>query len=190
MKTYFLLLFFLLLTVLACKKDNINKTNEELSKNPPEMPAVASYDLNNDSIDDVKIEYKLFTWDGSNASGDGIDGTITTLNDNEVLLKRNEYTLFSQLNDILRINPIEPNYWTAHASPHLVSISSSIGYLWPKTWAISSNKAQDSYYIGIKILKENIPSLGWLKLEIDSSTGSVKIVDKQFTPEHFIIIDR
>jgi hypothetical protein len=189
MKTYYFLLLFLVITLLSCEKD---KQDEELSKNPPETPEAISYDLNNDAVNDIKVYYSSFTWDGFNCSGDGISGLIETLNDNAVLMQQNEYRLFNQFKDTLRINAAGPYYWEEYIRLALVSITNSSvnGYLWPKEWSIQSKPIQDSYYLGIIIKENNTPLIGWLKLKLDQSSGSIKIVDKKFTSENFIVIDR
>ncbi|MFB6344073.1 hypothetical protein ACE1ET_20310 [Saccharicrinis sp. FJH62] len=190
MKTKYIWIIFTTFIICSCEKDD--NSNENLSKNPPETPEAVSYDLNDDSVNDIKIEYRWFTWDGINSSGDGISGLIEPLNESSILLKQNEYTLFNKLNDTIRINTTEPYYWEKYLAPAFVSISNSSvnDYLWPSEWKIQSNLNLDSYYLGIVINNSNNNLIGWIKITINKSTGDVQILDKKFTTEEFIVIEK
>lgn len=190
MKINFLLIPIFVFALFSCEKDD--QSNDNLSKKTPEPPKAVKYDLNDDSVDDINIDYSWFTWDGINSSGGGISGLIEPLNESSVLLKRNEYTLFSESNDTIRINTNEPYYWEKYLDPDLVSISNSSvnDYLWPNEWKIKSNKTMDFYYVGIKIEIDNSNMIGWIKIKIDKSTGNIMILDKKFTTEEYIVIGK
>ena len=55
-------------------------------------------------------------------------------------------------------------------------------------WTTDSN--DNPTYIGIKIDKDDLIYIGWIKLEFDVYTGMFKIVDKQISSEKSIIVDR
>ena len=150
------------------------------------------YDLNGDSEDDIAIEYRLFTWDGVGCSGDGYGGIVVPLNQNEILLNQNEKPLFIRLNDIIYKDVTEPLYWEKDVPPYVVSISNSSlnNYLWPNEWNIQSNYNQYTYYLGLIINKGDVQQLGWIKLSIDRFTGQILIVDKTFTTNGSIEVDR
>ncbi len=192
MRTNYLWILLTTFIIYSCEKDD--NSNENLSKNPPETPEAVSYDLDDDSVNDIKIEYRQFTWDGINSSGDGISGLIEPLNESSILQKQNEYTLFNKLNDTIRINTTEPYYWEKYLDPDLVSISNSSvnDYLWPIEWKIQSNLNLDldSYYLGIMINNSNSNLIGWIKITINKSTGDIQILDKKFTAEEFIVIGK
>ncbi len=61
-----------------CSQDNFE--NENLSQDPPGIPQSQEYDFNNDQTIDFKVTYGYFTWDGINASGDGIWGQLIPIN--------------------------------------------------------------------------------------------------------------
>lgn len=186
MKTSYLCIVSIAFILCSCEKD------ENLSNNPLNMPKAVKYDLNDDSIDDIIIEYSLYEWDGTNSSGSGIAGSLQTLNGNSVLLKQNDYTLFNRLNDTIKINTKEPYYWAKDSNPFLVSISNSSDndYLWPSEWKIQSNLNLDSYYLGIMITNDNNNQIGWIKMEINKSSGKIQISDKNFSSEEFIVIGK
>ena len=190
MKTNYLWIILIAFILCSCEKND--NSDENLSKNPPKIPEAVNYDLNDDSIDDIKIEYSWFTWDGINSSGDGISGSLEPLNESSVLLKQHDYTLFSKLNDTIKINTNDPYYWAKYLTPDLVSISTSSinDYLWPNEWEIKSNMTLDSYYLGIKINNNNSNLIGWIKIRIDKSTGDIQILDKKFTSEELIVIGK
>jgi hypothetical protein len=185
-------LWIILIAVILCSCEKNDTADGKLSKNPPDMPKSVNYDLNDDSIDDIKIEYSLYTWDGINSSGDAIYGSLKPLNGCSVLLKQNDYTLFNKPNDIININANEPYYWEKNSNPDLVSIlnSSENDYLWPNEWRIESDMTLDSYYLGVKINTNNNIHIGWIKLKINKSTGAINILDKKFTTEEFIVIGK
>ncbi len=188
MKTNYLLLLFVPFILFGCEDE---ESNDVFSKNPPETPEAVNYDLNDDSANDIKVDYRWFTWDGIKSSGDGIYGLIEPLNESSILLKRNVYTLFNELNDTIRLSPNEPYYWEKYLLPVVSILNSSVdNYLWPKAWKIQSNKTVDSYYLGIKMNKNNTPLVGWIQLKIDTSTGAIQILDKRFTTEDYIVIEK
>lgn len=190
MKNNYLLILCMASMLYGCKKDE--QSSVTLSADPPKMPATATYDLNNDSSDDIKIEYRGFTWDGYRSSGDGISGLIEPLNETALWLKRDDYTLFAKVNDTIKLSPKEPYYWEKYSNPDLVSISNSSAnnYLWPNRWIIMSNMTLDAYYVGIKLSKNDGNLLGWIKMTIDQSTGGIRIVDKKFTRNEYIVIGK
>ncbi len=188
MKLNFLLILIFALAFFSCEKDN--EENTGLRKNPPKVPRSVTYDLNDDSIDDIKIEYNDFVWDGDSTSGQMYAGAIETLNECSVLLKRDEYELFLESNDTIEINVNEPFYWEKYTYVDLVTIwnSSANEYLWPNEWKIQSNMIMDFYYVGIKIKSGDNYFVGWIKLKIDDSNGRIKILNKKFTSEEYIVI--
>jgi hypothetical protein len=185
MKTYYLIIISFLVVALGCEKD------KDLSKTPPETPQLVKYDLNDDSADDFTIEYRWFTWDGINSSGDGISGTIEPLNQNSILFKRKGVTLFNQLNDTIKMEVTEPLYWeTFQADLISISNSSENNYLWPNEWKIQSNTTQSSYYLGVKLKENESFLIGWVKFRIEKSTGEIQIIDKKLTSDSYIVIDK
>ena len=186
MKTYYFMIIFVAFCLFSCEKedksnDDLSINPPDLSKNPPETPDAMNFDLNDDSVDDIKIEYRWIAWDGINSSGYIISGTIEPLNKSSILLKRDKNPLFNELNDTIRFNTNEPYYWEKYLHQSIVSISNSSvnDYLWPNEWRIHSNMTMDSYYLGIRI-NNNSQLVGWIQIQIDKSTGAIQILNKKF----------
>jgi hypothetical protein len=184
MKKY-LFIFTVALVLSGCQKDN------SLSKDAPELPQTSVYDLNGDSVEDIKIEYLRMTWDGVNASGDLISGMLVPLNGSSILLKKDEPALFSKSNDTIKTESEEPLYWEKNLHPHLVTVSNSSenGFLWPNKWSIYSNLVLKTYFFGIKT-SNNDKLLGWVEVKIDVTTGAVRIINKKFTSDSYIIVGK
>jgi len=174
----------------SCKKDDNSDGN--LSKNPPKTPEPVNYDLNDDSVDDIKIEYSWFTWDGINCSGEGISGSLEPLSGSSVLSKRNDYTLFNKLNDTIKINTNEPYYWEKYSNSVLITIMNSTenDYLWQNEWSVRSGMTLDTYYLGIKLNVNDNNLVGWIRIKINKLTGGIQVLEKKFTTEEFIVVGK
>ena len=185
MKAYYVITISSVLLLYSCKKD------DNLSKTPPQIPQAVEYDFNDDAIHDFMIEYRWFTWDGINSSGDGISGIISPLHQNLILRKRNEPAFFNQLHDTIQKDVEEPLYWE-NFQADLVSISNSSAnnYLWPNAWGVHTTDSQDQYYLGITIKENENFLIGWLKFNIDKSTGTIQITDKKLSSGNIVIIDK
>lgn len=179
---------WILLTIFifcSCVKD------DKLSENPPEIPESVNYDLNDDSVDDIRIRYSLFTWFGTNINGEGISGGLETLNGSSVLSKRYGYTLFNKLNDTIRIEPSDPYYWGEDSYSLLVkNYNYTYGDLWPNEWEIMSDMILDNYYLGIKLKVCDSILLGWIRIKINKFTGGIHVLEKKFTTEEYIVIGK
>lgn len=181
MKTCFLIVV-LGVALWGCKKD------ETLDHNIPERPEKVTYDLDGDAIDDITIEYINFTWDGINSSGMGLSGTVYPLNGASVLSKSNEPTLFIKINDTIKMNMNPPFHWETNRHKDLVTISDlwKDSEHWP-AWHIHSPEIMKLYFLGIKINTNDTPKIGWIQLQIDESTGAIKLTAKKFTTTEYII---
>ncbi|MGD2033692.1 MAG: hypothetical protein PVF73_01450 [Bacteroidales bacterium] len=185
MKKILLPLICLLFIAFSCKeKDDVNNS-------PPDKPTNIFYDLNDDSGYDFEIRYLLVTTDGLNCSSGGFTGEIVPLNQNAILLKQNEYSMFNQLNDTIRNTVSEPLFWEYTQRP-LVSIIQSCTYdhEWPAEWSISSESEAGPYYLAVKMNDIEGQKLGWIQLDIDASSGMINIIDYNFTQEDYIVIDK
>jgi hypothetical protein len=186
MKTMYLYAFCLLAIVSGCE------SNENEPIPDFESPEGAQYDFDEDGINDFSIDYNTFVWDGVNSSGWGVAGLLKPLNENSILHKRDvnyvTAALFSKKNDVITADISLPLEWeTYHARlADIYDPDKNVN----QVWNIHSANAPDSYYLGIKIKKENGFLIGWVKLEIDKATGQISIVDKKLTTDNSILIDR
>ena len=63
-------------------------------------------------------------------------------------------------------------------SDHIITVRKTAADLWPTTWEINSELERESYFVGLKIINNNIAQLGWVELAFGTSTGKVSIEDK------------
>jgi len=160
----------LLILASAC-----NKFTDEMPSRPEEV----EIDINEDDVIDFVIGYRFVDINPLENTGNfGIVGRIDPSNTNQVLTKREESHLFlREINDI-KDSVEEPLKWsTMGFSKVLVSITNTANGEWPTKWAISSNSTHSTYFIGLKINSENNTELGWIELEINTSDGSVTIIN-------------
>ncbi|TCO06956.1 hypothetical protein [Natronoflexus pectinivorans] len=196
MKTYCFWIVFVTFSLTSCEKDD--NSFENLSENPLKLlEEVAYYDLNDDSVNDIKIVYDLFTWFGINSSdewitGEGISGRLRSLNGSSVLQNRNSYTLFNKLYDTIKIEVSEPYYWDEHACLSLISIRSSneSDNLWENEWSIRSDMIFDYYYLAVKLNVNDSNLIGWLEIKFNKLTGGIQILESKFTTKAHIVIGK
>ena len=177
-----LVILVLISTFYSCEKVN----PESLSKNPPSYPLAQDYDLNNDQTKDFQLVYSYYTYDGLNISGDGISGQLVPLNQNMILAKANTTSLFLQYNDTIKAEVTTPYSWQ-NSQAQIIQISTTPDYFWPKYWGIRADQKLDYYYLGIKINNTTENLVGWLKLQLDTTSGKVYIRDQSFTNKNLII---
>lgn len=188
----YLLLIIFIAFFSSCEKD------EDFVKKSLELPERTYNDLDDDSIIDITIYYNRF-WslrlNGSGADGEGIVGSLEPLNNCSILKKEYGLTFFNKVGDVIRREPGR-YFWaptdledTARYYWDAVSIYSSYDdETWPDEWSIESDLDLDYYYMGIRITDESNDQIGWIKLDIDKSTGIINIIDKRFTTDDSIVI--
>lgn len=181
----FSLLIFLLL---SCSEKDING----LALARPALPETKVFDINRDAVDDFTIAYSNGVWDGFEASGSFVDGSIKPLGENSILQEYEENVsttyLFAQKGDSIHRQAEDSRSWAYRS--RLVSLYQGGDGVWPKEWRIESPKASAPYYIGMQIQEGDTFLIGWLKLEIDVDNGEIAIQDSAFTKEDSIVIDR
>lgn len=72
----------------------------------------------------------------------------------------------------------------------LVSISTTPQYFWSKYWKASASSKQNDYYLGVKIGNGAEKLIGWLKVQVDTTSGAVTIKDRAFTNKDFIVVGK
>lgn len=199
-KAFYLGLIIFSIVFSSCEKD------EDFEKKllpPLELPETVNYDLNNDLIDDIAVFYNRFWRSSSPYSefyGEGIEGNIKPYNNCLILKLDGSYSLFSEPGDLISKEQLYPYSWEpfpfyGYTSEidvfwEVVSIYSDYDEeAWPDEWRIESDLDLDYYYMGIRITDEDSDQIGWIKLDIDRSTGIIDIIDKQFTTDDSIVIE-
>ena len=150
-------------------------------------------DLNDDGINDATLYYSSGVWDGIGSSGSTLGAMVSTTGFNTTLYKRDAqlfpHTLFHVTKDTIRRNAPLPQEWN-NMGAHLVEIWQEAGGKWPKTWTINSEHQSGPYYVALRVRKGNDYLIGWIKVDIDVTSGEVTMIDKAFTSNEFIVIDR
>jgi hypothetical protein len=182
-----LVMLLLVLAITSCTKDE--REGDVLSKTPPPFPQVQNFDFNNDQVGDFNSYYSLWTWDGNNVSGDMIIGELIPSDQNTILFKQNTPSLFLQYNDVIKADMSEPYMWK-NDRISLVSISTTPQYFWSKYWKASASSKQNDYYLGVKIGNGAEKLIGWLKVQVDTTSGAVTIKDRAFTNKDFIVVGK
>jgi len=190
MKTYISLIYQGLISVsllVSCeKKKDIEPIQYETIE--PVQHETREIDINQDLINDFKISYSGYTWDGigPNGTGMGIDGYLIPLSKTVILKKLNSESLFSRVNDTIKQQMSQPYSWDS-TKLNLVSIKTSLNkYVNP--WVPNSAEIKDFYYIAFKISVDDRDILGWMKISIDKYTGLIDVKASQTSEQDFITI--
>jgi hypothetical protein len=175
-----LFLGFIIILSAGCEKE---QAIEPIIHNSQE------FDLNNDNTNDIKISYIGYSWDGigPNGSGMGINGILEPLDNTLILNKQNIVSMFLSAKDTIKLYNSTGFSWASNDF-HLVSIKTDLNqYVNP--WTVNSPEVKDFYVIGFKILSNNIPTIGWLKLKIDCYNGKINITETKTTIQDYLVID-
>ena len=190
MKKYISLIYLGLISVsllVSCEKErDIEPIQYETIE--PVQHETREIDINQDLINDFKISYSGFTWDGigPNGTGMGIDGYLLPLNKAVILKKLDSESLFSRVNDTIKQQMSQPYSWDS-TKLNLVSIKTSLNkYVNP--WVPNSAEIKDFYYIAFKISVDDRDILGWMKISIDKYTGLIDVKASQTSEQDFITI--
>jgi len=190
MKKYISLIYLGLISVsllVSCeKKKDIEPIQYETIE--PVQHETREIDINQDLINDFKISYSGYTWDGigPNGTGMGIDGYLMPVNNTVILKKLNSESLFSIVNDTIKQQMSQPYSWDS-TKLNLVSIKTSLNkYVNP--WVPNSAEIKDFYYIAFKISVDDRDILGWMKISIDKYTGLIDVKASQTSEQDFITI--
>lgn len=162
----------------ACSGDPEDDAPDGYTSQVPNIPESYEFDLDDDGMADYKVEYWFHEIFSPTATL-GITGRFNPSGDNEVLLKQQDRNLF--LRDITEIKDevSEPLFWNNIGfAENIISISNHYEKGWPLEWDINCDSEYDSYFLGLKLVKENSDVIGWVELEINKSNGHVVIVDK------------
>jgi len=181
-----ILLFFIIFLV-GCKKENSKSEKEYFKLN---QPVSIVYDLNKDSQNDFKVDYKWLITDNINLSSPSIIGYLEPLGENQILFKTDEGNLFANLNDTICSDYSElglPFSWYNFPADIVTydNITKNSG-----KWRILSRQSKEYYYLACKIYVDTQEQIGWIKLSIDSSTGIVKLIENNFTIGDYIVIGK
>jgi hypothetical protein len=143
-------------------------------------------DLNGDLINDIKIYYSGYTWDGfgPDGTGMGVEGYIMPINNTELLQNNDIGHFFDRGLDTIRYTINTPYLWDAQ--PFLaVDVRTSVNQ---KPWTIFAAFVKDYYYLGFKKINTTEKFIGWIKLTIDKYNGQIVLKDVRTSSQDFLII--
>jgi hypothetical protein len=176
-----LLITLAFLSLYSCEK---NRVIEPVTHESQEV------DLNQDLISDIKFYYVGYTWDGigPNGTGMGVSGSLIPLNNTKILKKQDTVTLFSKVNDTIKLQMAPPYSWDL-TGVNMVSIKTDLNqYVNP--WTINSSEIKDFYYIAFKILVNDKETFGWMKVKIDIYNGLIEVKETKTSDQGFLIIGK
>jgi len=168
----FIIVTFIIFT--SCSKNEINNT-------PPTIHDTIEIDIDENGVEDFKIKYSYIDIEPlSNSDGNfGITGNLEPLGNNEILRHKDERSLFLRNLGEIEENVIEPLKWRNTFSRTIVSITTkNIEGEWPNKWEINSNSSHSTYFLGLKLVNDNLNQLAWLEIDINKTNGKVLIVNK------------
>jgi len=156
----------------------VDVTNEMPDNFTKEVPDDVEIDINDDGIIDFVIDYGLWIIDplDPNDGGNAIYGSIESNNNNQVLDNKGEESLFLRELEDIKESVDEPLIWST--SRTIIWIHDNLDGQWPNEWEISSNSVHSTYFLGLKIINNNVTQLGWVELDIDTSNGDIEVIDK------------
>ena len=145
----------------------------------PIIPDTIEFDINGDSIADFMIKYLYADYDGSGGIPGAYIGHLIPIGDNQVLRKSSGPALFQLGLDDIKANVEAPLKWDDGRFHSLVSLNNCGDDKWSETWLLwTIEEEYPSYFIGLKLLNDNLNALGWIEIEISKSDGIVSIIDK------------
>jgi hypothetical protein len=182
-KTYSATLIVTLSLVLlySCEKDRVIEPIRHDTK---------EVDLNQDLISDIKFSYDSYTWDGigPNGTGMGVSASLIPLNNTKILKKQDILTLFSNVDDTIKLEMSKPFSWDFNGL-NIVSIKTDLNqYVNP--WTINSPEIKDFYYIAFKISANDKDTFGWMKVKIDKYNGLIEVKETKTADQGFLIIGK
>ena len=175
MKSHHLLIaLFTVILFVSCSSDD---TTNETTNDQPETLSSNEIDINNDGKADYIIEYShvlIF----SPTSDEVIHGYFNPIGENQVLHKSQISNLFLRNLNEIEENVLEPLFWNnAGWTEDIVSIRNNIDGTWPTQWTVHSENEQNSYFLGLKLIDDNVIELGWVELSIDLDNGEVSFLN-------------
>lgn len=172
--------FFLALFVFffACK--NVNHVNF----NKIDTPKDYTIDIDNDGKDDLGISYKQLQTLDLPPSGAAINGGMRFLNQGAFfcnIMGAYSECLFLSKGDSIKTD-LATNNWNYYPVS-LINIGWRNGK-WDKNWFVNASVSSD-YYLGFKMQDK----LGYMRLDLNTETGVIKVLDSKMTNDDFLIIE-
>ena len=170
----------------SCEKNN-DLTDDNLYLEKPEIPSNDTIDVNSDQIYDFVISYREFaTYDLPSSSG-SIIGSVSPLDQNQLLYRDKAGYLFLEINDTIRSVSNSGSGWNGY-SADLISIDRDYQN-WNKTWTVISDKT-NYYFLAYKLVLNNSEEVGWICLDFDTTNGKMSVTDGDHSDNSELIIEK
>lgn len=167
------------LLLLSCQKD------PTYTLTPTDYPANFDIDINQDGIVDFTCEYWQISTSDIPVSGSAIQGSLTPTENVSSLYKVYVDNLFLTPNDTIFDTDTSDYRWM-DGPADIITKSWNNNSGWDLQWEI--NSLENEYYFAFKLQNAGADQLGWLKLEMDVTTGEVTVVDQAITSASFLVI--
>ena len=170
----YFLSFALTLMIIGC---SINEFSDEI----PNKPDAVEIDINEDGIIDFVIVFRdvLIETIAQNHGGAGISGRIEPSNNNQILYKKEERNLFLREIEEIKESVNEPLLWsTTGFGKEIMSIHNNTDGQWQRKWEVNSNSVYSTYFMGLKVISDNLTQVGWVEIDINTNNGKVEVIDK------------
>jgi len=171
-----LLLLLPIFCFVACSGDPEEDAPDGYTSQVPNIPDSYEFDLDDDGMADYSLAYWVLQ-DFPQISILSITGRFIPLGLNEVLLKHPWRELYLSGIEEIENEVSEPLFWL-NTSFNIVGIGNHVEKGWPLEWSIYCETEYDSYFLGLKLKKDNLNVMGWVELQVNKSNGHVSIVDK------------
>ncbi len=160
----------------SCESDDIPNSKELIT---------GLIDIDSDKINDFELKYFEFTTDDINQTGGEKFGSIIPIDKNLILYDKTSGYLFLKKGDIIKKSDTENQLWYPYKAN---VISKKRKYeIWDETWTIKSNSNND-YYLGIKLKNGDDERIGWIKLDFNTDTGAVYLLESYISSSNELII--
>jgi len=166
------------LTIILCILTFISCSKSEFTKEKPTIPEAFEIDIDDNGVVDYSINYYEVLVEGPAISG-GIVGVFEPHDDNKILNERQGRDLFLRNLEDITQDVAEPLFWSSTSNISIISLyNHSPTDEWRTKWDVNSEIEHSSYFIGVKMIRENDSQLGWVELELNTSDGNITVIDK------------
>lgn len=178
---------------LEVMKNNLNgylqtiKSDKEQETGKPNIPVNDTIDVNSDKMPDFVISYRELKTADQPSSGGSIIGSITPMQQNQLLYRANVGSLFLNINDVIRKTNNTNTHWLGFRSD-LITIHRNFQN-WDSTWTILAEQ-KPFYFLAYKLITQNSEEIGWICLKFDTEKGTISITDSDRTSNDELMINK
>ncbi len=169
----------------ACKQDALDPSIK--------TPKNCKIDIENDGVNDFEIIYSLSTRENAGMTEKRIEGKLLPLANTFYLMSPHLVglpVLFlaagDSINRISSQDTIRGRIWGSYTNT-VIGIN-GINDSWDDNWLVVS-ASETNNYNAFKLIRKNKTKIGYMKLDFDTKTGEIKVLDSKLTTDDFLIIE-